>query len=430
MNGKTGIGIGIGAGAVMMLVMIIVLVTVVFPNDITIPDLTEQSSTQSKTIQTIQERADQRLEEKKKEIGWGVDTTQNNLNSAEIKNQELEKLLAEQERQNKYELELQKMRNDAEQQRIIEEQEAELFRQQLELEQKKVELERQALETKKGEIEALARINPVVSGIVKGTLNIYFAPVPNYASEGVRESVQLLSNGLDGIEMHQMTIRVVSNPNNADITVGWLKDFGSTVLGHAIFKSVVEVGLGEGNCFGDWQAYNALTVNKILWHELGHAFGYNHSVKASNIMYSTIESQFTMDVDKSIDLDEGDYYTMPFCKSGSMNYYLTSDSQSNGFHAYVLTSTTTPTQFLNGGGQYYPSCSTEEAMSSFGKTCKVGNGDKLVIYNRNDILKFSAITVNVQVVDLNVMPQPDFVWDSDAFEYDLMWLSEVYDLFH
>jgi len=48
LNGKTGIGIGIGAGAVMMLVMIIVLVTVVFPNDITIPDLTEQSSTQSK----------------------------------------------------------------------------------------------------------------------------------------------------------------------------------------------------------------------------------------------------------------------------------------------------------------------------------------------------------------------------------------------
>ena len=69
-------------------------------------------------------------------------------------------------------------------------------------------------------------------------------------------------------------------------------------------------------------------------------------------------------------------------------------------------------------------------MVSFGETCNVGIGDKLIVYNRNDLLKFSSIRVNIQVVDLNVMPQLDFVWDLDFFEYDSIWLAEVYEMFH
>ncbi|MEK0367849.1 MAG: hypothetical protein QQN45_07975, partial [Nitrosopumilus sp.] len=65
-----------------------------------------------------------------------------------------------------------------------------------------------------------------------------------------------------------------------------------------------------------------------------------------------------------------------------------------------------------------------------GETCNVGIGDKLIVYNRNDLLKFSSIRVNIQVVDLNVMPQLDFVWDLDFFEYDSIWLAEVYEMFH
>ena len=308
--------------------------------------------------------------------------------------------------------------------------EKELEQKQAELLRKQMELELQQLEAKKREIEALARTNPFVSGMVKGTLNIYFEPVPSYASDGVSEAVKETSKLLDGYEIYPMTLRVVSNPNDADIIIKWLKDFGSPTLGHAIFKSVIEVGLGEGNCFVDWQAYNAETVHKILWHELGHAFGFNHSTKSNNIMYPTIEPQFSMDVDTTIDIDEGEYYTMPFCKTGSMNYYLSSDDQYNGFYAYVIPSTTNPAQFLNGEGKYYPSCSAEGAMVSFGETCNVGIGDKLIVYNRNDLLKFSSIRVNIQVVDLNVMPQLDFVWDLDFFEYDSIWLAEVYEMFH
>jgi len=340
-------------------------------------------------------------------------------------------LEAEQFAKAQKEKELEQKQIELEKQKEIEQQQqAELLRNQLELLRKQKELERQQLEAKKSEIEALARINPFVSGVVKGTLNIYLEPVPSYASDGVFEAVKETSKLLDGYELYPMTIRVVSNPNDADIIIKWLKDFGSPTLGHAIFKSVIEVGLGEGNCFGDWQAYNALTVHKILWHELGHAFGFNHSTKSNNIMYPTIEPQFSKDVDKNIDLDEGEYYTMPFCKSGSMNYYLTSDDQSNGFYVYVIPSATDPTQFLNGEGKYYPSCSSEESMVSFGETCNVGIGDKLIVYNRDDLLKFGSIRVNIQVIDRNVMPQLDFTLDLDIFEYDALWLAEVYEMFH
>ena len=329
------------------------------------------------------------------------------------------------------EKELEQKQIELEKQKEIEQQQqAELLRKQLELLRKQKELEREQLEAKKSEIEALARTNPFVSGVVKGTLNIYFEPVPSYASDGVFEAVKETSKLLNGYEIYPMTIRVVSNPNNADIIIKWIKDFGSPTLGHAIFKSVVEVGLGEGNCFGDWQAFNAVTVHKILWHELGHSFGFNHSAKPNNIMYSTIPPQFSMDVDKTIDIDEGEYYTMPFCKTGSMNYYLTSDNQSNGFYVYVIPSATDPIKFLNGEGKYYPSCSAEGAMVSFGETCNVGIGDKLIVYNRDDLLKFSSIRVNIQVTDLNEMPQLDFVWDLDVFEYDYIWLAEVYEMFH
>jgi len=121
---------------------------------------------------------------------------------------------------------------------------------------------------------------------------------------------------------------------------------------------------------------------------------------------------------------------MDFCKTGSMNYYLSSDDQYNGFYAYVIPSATNPAQFINGEGQYYASCSAEGAMVSFGETCNIGIGDKLIVYNRDDLTKFGSIRVNIQVVDQNVMPQLDFTWDLDVFEYDFNWLSEVYDLFH
>lgn len=282
----------------------------------------------------------------------------------------------------------------------------------------------------KSQIEATAKNNPYLKGVIKGTLNIYVQPVPSYAATGVSEFIDSISKSLDGMELYQVTLRVVSNVNDADIQIHWLKDFGSEKLGHAIFRTVVEVGLGEDNCIGDWQAYDYLTVSKIFWHELGHSIGFNHSTKPNNIMYSTIPSQFVTDIDTTFVLDEGQNKTIPFCNFGSMNFNLSSDNQSNGFYAYVLPSTTDPKQFLNGVGEYRPSCSTEKSMISFSRTCNIGPGDKLLVYNKDDILQTSAIQINLKVVDMNTVPTLSYGWDWDAFAYDFNYVTQVYDMFH
>ena len=283
----------------------------------------------------------------------------------------------------------------------------------------------------KSQIEILARTNPYLNGIITGTINIHVQPVPSYADPRVSEDVDSILKSIDGTVFGSyITLRVVSNANDADIKINWVKDFGSEKLGHAVFKSFVEVGLGEDNCQGDWQAFDTLTVTKIFWHELGHSIGYNHSTKSDNIMYPTIPTQFVTDVDTTFVLDEGYYKTITFCKSGSMNYNLSSDNQNNGFYAYVLPSTTDPTQFLNNVGEYYPSCSTEDPMVSFGSTCNVVIGDKLMVYNKDDYLQTSAIQINLKIVDMNTMSDVDFDWDSDAFQYDSEWIAQIYDLFH
>ena len=283
----------------------------------------------------------------------------------------------------------------------------------------------------KAQIETLARTNPYLNGIITGTINIYVEPVPSYASAGVSEWVDSQSKLLDGTEINYMTLRIVSNENDAEVEINWVKDFGSETLGHAVFKSFVEIGLGQDNCQGDWQAFDTSTVSKIFWHELGHSIGFNHSTKSDNIMYPTIPTQFVTEVDTTFVLDEGYYKTIAFCKSGNMNYNLSSDDEHNGFYAYVLPSTTDPTQFLNNVGEYYPSCSSnEDPKMSFGSTCNVVIGDKLMVYNKDDYLQTSAIQINLKIVDMNTMSDVDFDWDSDAFQYDSEWIAQIYDLFH
>jgi len=405
LNGKTGLGIGIGAGAGIMLVMIIILAMVVFPENDGTFSSTEQTSTQETSL-TAQERADQRLEEKKKEMGWDADTTQNNLNSAEIKNQELEKMLADQERQAKYELELQKMRDEAERQRMLEEQ------------------ERQRI------IEE-SRTNPLLRGMINGEISIYVAPAEPDVSNDVRAVIDKFRNSMNSpFPNAPLQLKTTTNPNDADIQISWVKNYGSHTAGLAIFKSVVQIGMGSENCMGDWQPFDAQTVAVILLHELGHSLGHSHSNDPTNIMYYKTDTRFEKDYEGNQTIDEGHLYTIPFCKAGTYHYNIVGSSQSNGFFTYVTTAGTNSVDFLNNGdGLYYPSCSSDDDYISFSRTCNVQQGDSLVIYNKDDILKFGAINVDISIIDQRQREMPNIEYSDDTFEYDEEYLQKVSELF-
>ncbi|RUA30458.1 MAG: hypothetical protein DSY78_09210, partial [Chloroflexi bacterium] len=142
----------------------------------------------------------------------------------------------------------------------------------------------------KARIQELAVTNPMIQGIVAGELKFYFEPLPIYAGIDVSSAVENISSSLLSWSPYGTTTRRVFNANDADLYISWVKDYGSHTIGQSIFKSHIKVGLGRENCRGDWQAFDASTVEKVLWHEIGHSMGYGHSSDPNNVMYWQVET--------------------------------------------------------------------------------------------------------------------------------------------
>ena len=284
----------------------------------------------------------------------------------------------------------------------------------------------------RNEIELLARTNPLVQGLISGKLKFYIAPVPSYASSQVPDVVDAITKTLEESPFYGMKFQRVYSSADANLHISWIKEYGSHVLGEAIFKSVVKIGLGELNCHGFWQAFDSTTVFKILWHELGHSLGFGHSTDPNNVMYGATMATFETDYKNIITLDEGVYTSIKFCNSGSMGYEVSSDSQSNGFYLYVITPETNAGNFINDGqGQYYSECSAGDTLlASYSDTCGVPNGAKLLIWNKDELLQFDAIRVDVKIINLNERHIPDMTWDIKAFQYDQTWLNDVWNMHH
>ena len=83
-----------------------------------------------------------------------------------------------------------------------------------------------------------------------------------------------------------LNFRKVSSSSNADITVSWVKDFGTGVAGHTINEWFITVGLGSDAQHETWQPFSVVYVNYVLTHEIGHTLGHGHSDDPSNIMYA------------------------------------------------------------------------------------------------------------------------------------------------
>lgn len=314
------------------------------------------------------------------------------------------------------------------------EQDQQLFEQEISTYEKEIKSQQKELEQlERSQIEEIARTNPVVKALIEGQLKFYIEPVPNYASSKVEDGVTGFSQELENYQFFtNLKFKRVYTPNDAHIQISWIKNYGSHVLGESIFKSVVHVGLGAENCYGDWQPFTAQTVMLIFWHELGHSMGFGHSNDPDNIMYYETDTRFVTDYDETIALDEGEYITLPFCHGGTMQYQVSSEDQYNGFHLYVLPPETDSTNFIEYKiGQYYPNCSTEKQMIKFGDTCTVPDGAKLVIYNPDDLLNLNVIRVDTTIYDLNELKIPaDLRWDMGVFEYDEDWLNQIWNMYH
>ena len=278
----------------------------------------------------------------------------------------------------------------------------------------------------KARIQELAVTNPMIQGIVAGELKFYFEPLPIYAGIDVSSAVENISSSLLSWSPYGTTTRRVFNANDADLTVSWLKDYGSHTIGQSIFKSHIKVGLGKENCQGDWQAFDATTVEKVLWHEIGHSMGYGHSSDPNNVMYWQVETRFDVEQDIADIVSPGWYFTYELCRGGNHWYSFESDDSSTGFDLYVLPPGTDPVEISMGGGLVYTGCGEANTVAYTG-TCNVPAGALIYIENRS---LSDAVRLDGVIVLLNEPPRPVMDWDQAAFEYDDAQLNTYWNLFH
>ena len=271
----------------------------------------------------------------------------------------------------------------------------------------------------------LAETSPTLLAIATQEVNFYIDPIPWYASDGVTDAVQDIVEVLEEWTPYGAQIRQTQDELEADIHVQWVRDYGDHILGLAVHQTVIHVGLGSTNCNDEWQAFDANTVKKVLWHEFGHAFGYGHSIKPDNIMYPTLETRFTVEKDIADVVAAGWYHTYPFCDEGRYSFEFETDDASSDFEFAVLPPDVSIEDYLYDDGKPNYSCEYGD-LQRVDDTCRVYPGDKVIIYNDDED---EAIRISGTIILLDQPDWPDMQWDEDAFYYDEETLDYYRELF-
>ncbi len=274
-------------------------------------------------------------------------------------------------------------------------------------------------------VSEIARANPLIKSVISGELKFYIEPLPPYAGTGVSNAVDSVARNFSTWNPYGASIRRVDNSRDADLTVSWVRDYGSEVLGQSIVRVHIKVGLGRNNCKGEWRAFDADTVNKILWHEIGHSMGYGHSTNPNNVMYYQTTTRFEVEQEISEMIPAGYAYTFPLCDSGTYSYSFESENEKAGFDIFVIPPGADSKNISTGGGRVYTGCGKEN-MLSYSGSCNVDSGARIYIANKSSS---AALPMEGQIINRTNPPWPDMTWDQTEFQYDSAMLMRYKELF-
>ena len=259
----------------------------------------------------------------------------------------------------------------------------------------------------------------MINAAVSGELKFYIEALPSYAGTGVSSAVESAARDFSSWTPYGATIRRVYNRSEADLTIAWVRDFGSHTIGESIVRIHIKVGLGTNNCMGDWSAFDADTVQKILWHEIGHSMGYRHSNDPDNVMYYQTATRFVVEQEMSEVISVGWFFTLPLCRAGTYSYSFESDNSYTRFDLFVIPPGVDPKSISSGGGRFYGGCGKEDVVGYSG-SCNVASGAKIYIANNSPS---SAIRLEGEIVNTTTIPWPDMTWDGSSFHYDTAQLT-------
>jgi len=296
-----------------------------------------------------------------------------------------------------------------------------------EQQQRETEFQKErAGQEEKTRVLELAKTHPLIKAIVSGELKFYIDPLPSYAATGVSSEVEALAGNFSSLNFYGASVKRVYNSNDADLTVFWIRDYGSDTIGESIYRAHIKVGLGFNNCVGIWSAFDASTVKKILWHELGHSMGYGHSSNQNNVMYYPTDTRFEIDHEISEVIAGSYFFTIPLCKASTYSYSFETNDINTGFDLFVIPADVDAKNFSGESGNTYVGCG-KKGMHRYSGSCTVKSGSKIYIGNTS---YQNAIQLSGKIIDMNNPQWPDMTWDQNVFQYDQNQLTKYWGLFH
>ena len=336
-------------------------------------------------------------------------------------NQELAKIAAEQEAKKEQQAKIEAEAEAEEQKQAAAAASQEATRQRLAKESAEQQLAAARAQAQKDVAREQSLNQPLLRGIVNGLLTFGTEPLPDYASEGAAEAVQQVAGDLEEWNGQGFNVRP-ADPQDADLTIGWVRDYGSpprTVVGEG---TRIMVALGATNCLGNWAPFDGETVKRLLWHEIGHAFGYGESTKEDNIMHPELATRFATHQTVELVLAPPSLsQTVPLCGAGTFIYAFEKPTMGGSYQVAVLKPGVKPADYFGEDSQY-TGCSS--SVNVYTNECIVEEGAVLLVYSQMAIFGVTG-TLSKNVV----LPEIELAWDPDTLRYSQEALDTLRKLF-
>ena len=187
-----------------------------------------------------------------------------------------------------------------------------------------------------------------------------------------------------------MEFNYVETPQEANLNIQFVKDFGTEHIGYALGSRYIEVGLGDDSCRDKWQPYSEKHVTHIIKHEMGHVLGLEHSDNPEDVMFSVNQGKEYGVINEEHVFAPGYGQFIPLCTDkdiSAFSFKVDTDDPNYGFDVYTIPSAESFNNWSKGNSfTYYVSeeCNTVNKQTFFGECHGIALGSGLLIVTNQE----------------------------------------------